>query len=100
FRVAEYGLRQVWPRLPDSPLLAGLTAADLRDWRGGSTLIPPAVNYTLSPRYNGAPSVEWCGIEVTRLWRCGTRGNVASVLIEKPPRGDFLPVLEGGYALQ
>jgi hypothetical protein len=37
---------------------------------------------------------------VTRLWRCGNRGNVASVLIEKPPRGDFLPILDGGYSLQ
>jgi hypothetical protein len=37
---------------------------------------------------------------VPRLWRCGNRGNVASVLIEKPPRGDFLPLLEGGYSLQ
>ena len=35
-----------------------------------------------------------------RLWRCGNRGNVASVLIEKPVRGDFLPILDGGYSLQ
>src|SRR5262249_58445446 len=41
-----------------------------------------------------------CGMEVPRAWRCGCRGNVASVLIEKPARGDFLPVLDGGYALQ
>jgi hypothetical protein len=34
------------------------------------------------------------------LWRCGNRGNVASVLIEKPARGDFLPILDGGYSLQ
>ncbi|MBN1556569.1 MAG: hypothetical protein JW951_00320, partial [Lentisphaerae bacterium] len=33
-------------------------------------------------------------------WRCGNRGNVASVLIEKPARGDFLPILDGGYSLQ
>src|SRR5262249_41599937 len=46
------------------------------------------------------PTVRWCGIEVPRAWRCGCRGNVASVLIEKPARGDFLPVLDGGYALQ
>jgi hypothetical protein len=39
-------------------------------------------------------------LEITRLWRCGNWGNVASVLIEKPPRGDFLPILDGGYALQ
>ena len=30
---------------------------------------------------------------VSRVWRCGNRGNVASVLIEKPPRGDFLPLV-------
>ena len=100
FRVEEYGLRQVWPRVPDSPLLAGLTAENLRDWRGASTLLPPTLAYTLSPRYNGAPTVHWCGLEVTRLWRCGNWGNVASVLIEKPARGDFLPILDGGYALQ
>ena len=100
FRVEEYGLRQVWPRVPDSPLLAGLKAENLRDWRGSSTLLPPTLAYTLSPRYNGAPTVRWCGLEVTRLWRCGNWGNVASVLIEKPPRGDFLPIVDGGYALQ
>ena len=44
--------------------------------------------------------MRWCGLEVTRLWRCGNWGNVASVLIEKPPRGDFLPIVDGGYALQ
>jgi hypothetical protein len=100
FRVEEYGLRQVWPRVPDSPLLSGLKAENLRDWRGASTLLPPTLDYTLNPRYNGAPTVRWCGLEVTRLWRCGNWGNVASVLIEKPPRGDFLPILDGGYALQ
>jgi hypothetical protein len=100
FRVEEYGLRQVWPRVPDSPLLAGLTTENLHDWRGSSTLLPPTLSYTLSPRYDGAPTVTWCGLEVPRVWRCGNWGNVASVLIEKPPRGDFLPIVDGGYALQ
>ena len=100
FRVEEYGLRQVWPRVPDSPLLAGLKTENLRDWRGSSTLLPPVLDYTLSQQYDGAPAVTWCGLEVTRLWRCGNWGNVASVLIEKPPRGDFLPIVDGGYSLQ
>jgi hypothetical protein len=100
FRVEEYGLRQVWPRVPDSPLLAGLKTENLRDWRGSSTLLPPTLSYTLSQKYNGAPSVTWCGLEVPRLWRCGNWGNVASVLIEKPPRGDFMPIVDGGYALE
>jgi hypothetical protein len=98
FRVAEYGLRQVFRRVPDHPLLAGLEADHLGDWRGAATLLPPRLKYTLRPRYG--PTVHWCGIEVPRAWRCGCRGNVASVLIEKPARGDFLPVLDGGYAMQ
>ncbi|HTU93625.1 MAG TPA: glycoside hydrolase family 2 TIM barrel-domain containing protein [Gemmataceae bacterium] len=98
FRVAEYGLRQVFRRVPDHPLLAGLDADHLHDWRGAATLLSPRLKYTLRPRYG--PTVKWCGIEVPRVWRCGCRGNVASVLIEKPARGDFLPVFDGGYGLQ
>jgi hypothetical protein len=98
FRVAEYGLREVFRRVPDHPLLAGLDADHLRDWRGEATTLPPRLQYTLRPRYG--PTVRWCGLEVPRAWRCGCRGNVASVLIEKPARGDFLPVLDGGYGLQ
>jgi beta-galactosidase len=70
----------------------------LRDWRGAATLLPPRLTYELRPRYG--PTVNWCGIRVPRLWRCGNRGSASSVLIEKPARGDFLPVLDGGYSLQ
>src|SRR5207249_10490031 len=79
FRVAEYGLRQVFPRIPDHPLLAGLNVDHLRDWRGEATLVSPRLEYKMRPRYG--PTVQWCGIDVTRAWRCGCRGNVASVLI-------------------
>jgi hypothetical protein len=98
FRVEEYGLRQVFPRVPDHPLLAGISAEQLRDWRGDATILSPRLKYDLRPRYG--PTVQWCGLEVPRLWRCGNRGNVASVLIEKPASGDFLPVADGGYSLQ
>ena len=99
FRVAEYGLRQVFPRVPDHPLLAGLKPENLHDWRGSATLQPPRLDYTTSQSFGG-PAVKWCGIEVPHVWRCGNRGNVASVLIEKPARGDFLPILDGGFSLQ
>jgi hypothetical protein len=99
-RTAEYGLRQVFERVPDHPALAGLSAADLRDWRGAATLLPPRLSYELSPRFSGMPTVRWCGLEETRLWRCGCQGSVASVLVEKPPRGDWLALLDGGYSLQ
>jgi hypothetical protein len=98
FRVAEYGLRTLFPRVPGHPALAGLAAEHLRDWRGEATIVPPRLSYTMRPRHG--PTVRWCGIEVTRLWRCGNRGSVASVLLEKPARGDFLPILDGGFGLQ
>ncbi len=98
FRVAEYGLRKVFQRVPDQPALSGITEELLRDWRGEATLLPPRLEYTLRPRYG--PTVKWCGIDVPRVWRCGCRGNVASVLIEKPACGDFLAILDGGFSLQ
>lgn len=99
FRVAEYGLRQVWPRVPDHAALAGLDAEALRDWRGAATLLPDRLDYDRSdPRYG--PRVEWAGMLNTRVWRCGNQGNVASVLLEKPARGDFLALADGGFALQ
>ncbi len=98
FRVAEYGLRQVFPRVRDHPMLSGMDAEHLRDWRGESTTLPPRLAYELRPRYG--PTVRWSGIPVPRVWRCGNRGTVASVLIEKPARGDFLPILDGGFSLQ
>jgi beta-galactosidase len=98
FRVTEYGLRQVFTRVPDHPLLAGIAAQHLHDWRGEATILPPRLKYEMRPRYG--PTIQWCDIPVTHLWRCGNQGNVASILIEKPARGDFLPILDGGFALQ
>jgi len=98
FRTAEYGLRRVFNRIPDHPLLEGLSRANLHDWRGEATTLPPRLTYEMVPRRG--PTVKWCDIPVTRAWRCGNRGNVASALIEKPACGDFLPILDGGYAFQ
>jgi hypothetical protein len=98
FRVAEYGLRQLFPRVPDHPVLNGFTADHLRDWRGAATILPARLKYETRPGYG--PTVRWCDLPETRLWRCGNQGNVASVLIEKPACGDFLPILDGGFGLQ
>jgi beta-galactosidase len=98
FRVQEYGLRQVFPRVPEHPLLAGIGAEHLRDWRGATTTVAPRLRYEMRARYG--PTIQWCGIPVTRVWRSGNQGSVASVLIEKPARGDFLPVVDGGFSLQ
>ena len=97
FRIAEYGLRWVFKRVPDHPLLAGLGDAHLWNWRGDATNLPARGTYEMT--YH-SPMSKWCDITVTRRWLCGGRGSVASVLIEKPAAGDFLPILDGGYALQ
>jgi hypothetical protein len=41
FRVAQYGMRQVFRRVPDHPVVAGLDEEHLQDWRGEATLQPP-----------------------------------------------------------
>ncbi|MBM3213458.1 hypothetical protein FJZ36_00855 [Candidatus Poribacteria bacterium] len=98
FRVQEFGLRNAFPRVPNHPVLAGIGVEHLHDWRGEATLTSPRLTYTMRPMHG--PTVEWCGIEVTRPWRCGNRGNIASVMIEKPATGDFLPLVDGGFDQQ
>ena len=42
FRVQEYGLRQVFPRVVDHPVLSGIGTENLRDWRGAATVLSPS----------------------------------------------------------
>ena len=98
FHVEEYGLRQVFKRLPDHPALAGVATENLTNWRGEATIMPRQLEYQFD-KYK-TPMIQWCGLTVSHCWRCGNYGNVASVLIEKPGRGDFLPIVDGGFSLQ
>jgi len=101
FRVQEYGLRDVFPRVPaGSGVLTGLKPENLRDWRGEATLVPPRLEPSTRVNQRSYPTVQWCGFQATRPWRCGCQGTVASVMIEKPAAGDFLPLIDGGFALQ
>ncbi len=100
FRSEEYGLRRVFERVTDSPLLAGLDTDNLRDWRGTATLLPPRLTFPFHDSYSSMGQVEWCGFKLEHIFRCGCLGNVTSVLIEKPARGDFMPILDGGWSLE
>src|SRR5659263_14558 len=64
FRTAEYGLRQLFPRVPDHPILAGITTDHLRDWRGEATILPSRLKYEMRPRYG--ITVQWCDLPVPR----------------------------------
>ena len=66
FRVEEYGLRSVFERVPDHPLLAGLGENHLRNWRGEATLL---LDVEVRDGLRHAPQVTWSGIPETRLWR-------------------------------
>ena len=96
FRINEIGLREVFPVPAAHPLLRGLNADLLKNWRGESTLT--------APYFDGyrkrIPLTLWNGFQNQRVWRNRNRGVIASVLIEKPERGNFLPVLAGGFDLQ
>jgi len=98
FRVNVHGMRRVFARVPGHPALAGLGPEHLRDWRGAATLTRPHLDIQGVEADN--PKWTWCGFRNTRVWRCGHRGSVAGVLIEKPPRGGFLPIVDCGFDLQ
>ncbi len=97
FRVQEYGLRRVFARSPGHPILDGLSDENLHDWHGEATLVPPSMPLG---NVNSYPMVQWSGFTVPRPGRAGCWGNVSSVMIERPATGDFLPLVEGGFALQ
>lgn len=91
-RSAERGIREGMGILPSSPILAGLTAEDFRDWRGSATLLPEKDDFRWwtdldkLDAFNPARSARW-----------GTHGNVSSVQIETPQKGNFIPLLRCGF---
>ena len=99
FRVQAYGLRQAFPRFADRALGFALTADDLRDWCGESTLLPPYLTNVPETEANYR-SDTWAGFRNTRVWRCRLRGAVASVIPEKPSVGDWRALCDGGFDLQ
>ena len=99
FRVQEYGLRTAFPRYRDSRVTSAADAARLHDWAGEATLIGPHLD-GLDAAELSFPRQMANGFHNWHVWRCGCRGNVASVLIEKPSVGDWRARVDGGFNLQ
>ncbi len=92
FRLQEHGLRNLFAATGD---FAGL---DMTDWRGNATSLP---EYLKEDKMKGDfATTDWEGYKNRRVWRAGNRGIVSAVLPEKPTKGDFLPLLHGGFNLQ
>jgi hypothetical protein len=98
FRIAERGARRLFPRF-EHVVTQGFEEKSFRDWPGSATLVPPFL-LGLPAAETHDPKWTWCGFENTRVWRCGSRGNVASVLIEKPAKGDWRALVDGEFDLQ
>ena len=77
--------RFVFPRVADHPALAGLTPANLVNWRGSGRLVPET-------KANGWPYPD-------KRMHWGNRGSVASVVIETPHQGAFTPIVECAFDL-
>lgn len=98
FRTNNPSLRNVFVRLPEDPILAGLDDARLRDWCGAATLEPGKLD--LPEVETTDPLRDWLGFSNTRVWKAGNTGQVATVVIEKPHRGKFVSLLDGGFDLE
>ncbi len=95
FRTAWPGTRRVFVRCPWHPAMRRLDDELLSLWRGSSTL---TIARTLMGPV-GDPVVDWLGFPNTRVWKWGNYATVASVVIEKPHFGDFLPLADCEFDL-
>ncbi len=98
FRTQTPVLRQVFIRDAKHPVVHEVTDAVLHDWRGDSTLVAPYRDRPDLPM--DQPHIMWLGFKNDHVWRAGNRGSVTSVVIEKPPVGNFTPLLDCGFDLQ
>jgi len=99
FRCNDPSLRNVFVRVADHPVLRGLDTPRLADWRGQATLIPAKMDLPMDWE-PGDPPKDWLGFRNTRVWKWGNEGQVASVVIEKPQKGDWTALVDGGFDLQ
>lgn len=91
-----HGMRSVYKASDNAPITGKLHPSVLQDWGGSATSTPPF----LSGANRSDPQWNWMGFDNTRVWRCGNRGNVASILPEKPVLGNFTPLALCGFDLQ
>ena len=87
FRAEETYSRRLFVRQPHHPLLRGIEAADLADWRGSATLVPDTKPLDLN-------------VVRPRCMHWGNYGIVASVVIEVPQHGNFTPIVDGEFDMR
>ena len=86
-RISRHASRRVFTLPRSHPITQGLSADDLRDWRGEGTLVEPY------------PPTESMTDESPYGWKWGNRGTVSSAAIEKPHHSAWTPILECEFDL-
>ncbi len=89
FRAVERGFRRIFDVR---------TGEALERWRGDATLTAPWLETEKFEKFY--PMHFWQGFYQRRSWRGGNAGSIASVVFEKPERGDFRFRYECGFQLQ
>lgn len=88
FRVSPHVSRQFFPLNASAQILGPLQTANLRYWRGASSLLPEFLDQPFSQ--NKIP--RWG-------WHVSNHHGVSSGAIEKPHRSGWRPLLEGEFDL-
>jgi len=87
FRTEDMFARRMFPRAVSHPVLSGIDSGMLRDWSGSATLLESRRPMRLGP------------LE-PRCAHWGNYGVVASTAIEVPHRGNFTPLIDGGFDMR
>ena len=104
FRVESPAPRSMFGRISGHPVTAGLPDSALNFWRGAATLTDgyeAALTQTAEPEMNGARMFTmWNdGKEHPRQMKWGNNHNVATVVIQKPDRGNFRTLVDAEFGL-
>jgi beta-galactosidase len=95
-RTSEYIARRMFPLPHDVAITGGLDAADLEQFTGQSTLLPPHRDFDYdwrTQRFEGNAHYPAYG------WRWGGHHGVSSIPLEVPHRSGFTPLMVGGFDL-
>jgi hypothetical protein len=102
FRTNDPAPRKSWKRSVKHKAFKDLPDNSLAFFRGNSTLLEPYPEYSTEFPYDMAKQayVDWHGFKVKHCWKWGNTNAVASVVIEKPHTGNFIPLADCGFDLQ
>lgn len=91
FRISRHVSRRFWPVATqrNHPILSGIDAGELCNWRGAGTLLPE----------ESGTSIAWPKASLPFGWHVSNQGSVASIAVEKPHHGSWTPLLEGEFDL-